>query len=390
MPLRILYSAIDQQVPGTLGGSVHVASVAEGLARRGHEVHVLTAPGPGVPATGVHWHAVAAPFRRPHLRLLRAPAARRLARTLRPDIVIERYHNFGGEGMLAARAAGAAYVLEVNAPVIDYAGSPKAALDRLLLAQPMRRWRERQVAAADLIVTPSAAVLPDWTPPERVLEIEWGADTRRFRPDAGGTSPWTREPGSVVAVFAGAFRPWHGAVTFVEAVRLLRARGIAHLHAVLIGDGPERPAAMEAARGLSGVTFTGALPHDAMPAALAAADIGVAPFDVARHAPLRLAFYWSPLKIFEYMASGLPVVAPALPRLRALVADGVEGLLYEPATPGALADALAAMLERDRAAMGRQARARAERDYSWEAHCAALDAAFARLAADRTRRRDPQ
>src|SRR5690606_13499759 len=226
-------------------------------------------------------------------------------------------------------------------------------------------------------------------PPERVLEIEWGADTRRFRPDAGGTSPWTREPGSVVAVFAGAFRPWHGAVTFVEAVRLLRARGITHLHAVLIGDGPERPAAMEAARGLSGVAFTGALPHDAMPAALAAADIGVAPFDVARHPPLRLAFYWSPLKVFEYMASGLPVVAPAIPRLRELVADGVEGLLYEPATPDALADALAAMLDRDRADMGRRARARVERDYSWEAHRAALDAAVARLAAARKGRRDP-
>ena len=47
---------------------------------------------------------------------------------------------------------------------------------------------------------------------------------------------------------------------------------------------------------------------------LAAADIGVAPFDVAAHRPLSLGFFWSPLKIFEYMASGLPVVAPAVDR----------------------------------------------------------------------------
>ena len=64
------------------------------------------------------------------------------------------------------------------------------------------------------------------------------------------------------------------------------------------------------AAGIRDIVFTGAVPHDAMPAALAAADIGVAPFDPSAHAPLSLGFYWSPLKIFEYMAAGLPVVAP--------------------------------------------------------------------------------
>ena len=71
-----------------------------------------------------------------------------------------------------------------------------------------------------------------------------------------------------------------------------------------------------------------------MPACLAAADIGVAPFDVDAHAPLALGFYWSPLKIFEYMAAGLPVVAPAVDRIPSLVAHEREGLLYNPAAPG--------------------------------------------------------
>ena len=78
-----------------------------------------------------------------------------------------------------------------------------------------------------------------------------------------------------------------------------------------------------------------------MPACLAAADIGVAPFDLAAHKPLALGFYWSPLKIFEYMAAGLPVVAPAADRIPKLVEGGVEGLLYQPASPvTGLADAL--------------------------------------------------
>ena len=264
------------------------------------------------------------PAGRAQLRLLRSRAVRRLARTIQPDVIIERYHNFGGEGALAAKAIGARFALEVNAPVIDYPGSPKAALDRALIAQPMRRWRDWQVSQADLIVTPSAKILPDGVPADRVLEIEWGADTTRFHPGATGAVPWTRDPSTIVAVFAGAFRAWHGAIQLVEAVKRLHALGHTQYQAVLIGEGPERGAAEQAARGVRGITFAGRVAHTDMPSALAAADIGVAPFDVSQHPPLALAFYWSPLKVFEYMASGLPVVAPGLPRLRGLVEHGVR------------------------------------------------------------------
>ena len=194
--LRILYAAIDQTVPGTLGGSVHVRAVAEGLAAMGHEVHALVTRGAAAwPAGPVRWREVEAPGGRPQFRLLAAREVTRIARAVEPDLVLERYHNFGGEGMLAARAVGAKYVLEVNAPVVDYPGSPKSRVDRALIVQPMRRWRERLVRAADLIVSPSAQILPDWVPADRVLEIEWGADTVRFNPAASGDVVWHRQPG---------------------------------------------------------------------------------------------------------------------------------------------------------------------------------------------------
>jgi len=84
-----------------------------------------------------------------------------------------------------------------------------------------------------------------------------------------------------------------------------------------------------------------------MPACLAAADIGVAPFDVTAHPPLQLAFYWSPLKVFEYMAAGLPVVAPAIPRLARILGPGHERFLYDAQSPHALADALADLADHD-------------------------------------------
>jgi alpha-maltose-1-phosphate synthase len=114
-----------------------------------------------------------------------------------------------------------------------------------------------------------------------------------------------------------------------------------------------------------------------VPASLAAADAGVAPFDVTAHPPLQWEFHWSPLKIFEYMASGLPVVAPRIERLTRIVRDGREGLLYDPAQPGALASAIERLTNPAlRSELGAAARARAVDQFSWRRHCQALDRAI--------------
>jgi len=377
--MKIVYAALDQRVPGTTGGSVHVTAVASGLAALGHEVDVLTTPGPGpFPEGPARWHALAPPLGLRHLRVLRTEAVRAFAEQARADVIIERYHNFGGEGMRAAKAIGAVAVLEVNAPVVDYPGSPKARLDKALLVEPMRRWRDRQCRMADLIVTPAAEVLPGFVPREHIVEIEWGADTERFMPGAGGPVPFAKRPGALVAVFAGAFRAWHGAVNLVRAMRDLRTSGRRDVDAVLIGDGPELAKAKAEADGIDGITFTGAVAHEHMPASLAAADIGVAPFEVAAHPPLQLAFYWSPLKVFEYMAAGLPVVAPSIPRLARILGPGHERLLYDARAPRALADALAYLAdhEDERRRLGAAARRRVCDEFSWAAHCRELDGAI--------------
>ena len=377
--MRILYSAIDQVVPGTKGGSTHVTAVAEGLAALGHEMHVLVTPGDGpFPRGKIHWIPMSPPFGINQLRWTRSGAVAGLLERLKPDAIMERYYNFGGEAILHAQAFNARSVLEVNAPVIDHPGSAKAMLDRALIVRPLERRRERLCAAADIIVTPSAAILPPNTPASKVLQVEWGADTDRFRPDAPGQVPFAPPPG-IVAVFAGAFRSWHGAIHLVRAIKRLRERGTRDITALFIGEGPELPAVRSEAASLDNVVFTGAVPHELMPAALARAHIGVAPFDLGAHKPLSLGFYWSPLKMFEYMAAGLPVVAPAAARIPALVSDGREGLLYDPNDPGALARTLEQLADPQlRARLGAAARKRAVREYSWRAHCEALARRLAR------------
>ncbi len=89
--MKILYSAIDQTVPGTKGGSVHVTAVAEGLAALGHDVHVLVGPGDApFPAGSVTWLPMRPPFGAHQLRWARSGAVKRIAEQLRPDVVMER------------------------------------------------------------------------------------------------------------------------------------------------------------------------------------------------------------------------------------------------------------------------------------------------------------
>ena len=374
--MRILYSAIDQSVPAAHGGSVHVMAVAEGLAALGHDVHVLVSPGDAgkLPTGRAQWSAMPPPFGNRRFRLLRARDVAAIARAFNPEAVIERYYNFGGEGILAARKVGASVVLEVNAPVIDHPGSTKRMVDRALIVEPMRRWRDWQCAQADVIVTPSDKIIPAHIPRSKILRTEWGADTERFRPGVAGNVRFTARDGDVVAVFSGAFRAWHGAIHLVDAIRRLRARGRCDIKAVFIGDGPELPRVRQSAAGLDGITLIGAVPHEDVPAILASAHIGVAPFDIAAHPSLAHEFHWSPLKIFEYMASGLPVVAPRIERLANIVRDGIEGLLYDAANPDALADALERLANPSvRHPLGAAARARAVADFSWASHCRRLD-----------------
>ena len=71
-------------------------------------------------------------------------------------------------------------------------------------------------------------------------------------------------------------------------------------------------------------TFAGAVEHGRIPSLLRAMDVAAAPFK--RVEP----FYFSPIKLFEYMAAGTCVVGSRLGQIETVIDDGVNGLLAEP------------------------------------------------------------
>jgi glycosyltransferase involved in cell wall biosynthesis len=398
--MRILYVAAGIPVPGSIGGSTHVIEVSRGLAALGHEVLVV-AGAKAESATPEPWalpgtagRALVCNFpRRQALALTLLPAILRLCAEFQPDAVMERYYNLAGAGLIAARRRGLPALLEVNAPLYDPPGSRKDQLDRAC-GRLLRRWARWQARAADAIVTPLATTAGKLARPGTIVELPWGANTDLFDRDhlVPETIAETRAALGLpaagrVAAFSGSFRPWHGVGSFLAAMReLLPARP--DLWALLIGDGPERAGLQTAVQGWGEcgqrIVFTGRLPYQDVPRHLTVADLGVAPFEPARHAALRhFGFYWSPLKIFEYGAMGLPTVCPALPPLDTIVRDGQEGRLYPVGDVAGLASAIAALLDDDagRRAMGARARTRVAREYSWAAHCRALDALLREMVA---------
>jgi glycosyltransferase involved in cell wall biosynthesis len=126
------------------------------------------------------------------------------------------------------------------------------------------------------------------------------------------------------------------------------------------------PAYLDLAR-RSGVSehrlqFVDRVPNNEVPLWMRAFDVAAAPFPDSEH----YAYFMSPLKIFEYMASGRPIVASDLPSLREVLANGRNAVLVEPDDPKALAEGIERMLgDAELAAcIGQQAREDV-RQYTW-------------------------
>ena len=116
-------------------------------------------------------------------------------------------------------------------------------------------------------------------------------------------------------------------------------------------------------RGLQSVThFTGAVPPEQIPGLLATMDTAVAPY------PTNLDFYFSPLKVVEYMAAGLPVVISRIGQLIDLVDDDITGLLCPPGDEAALANALERLWQSPdlRQRLGLTARRHILTHYTWD------------------------
>lgn len=261
-----------------------------------------------------------------------------------------------------ARSAGVPGVLEVNAPLIEEQAQYRQLFDRAGAEGAARR----VFKAASVIVAVSEEVA-DYLGryPEtqgRVEVVANGVDADEFMPKVQRDG--SPADGFTVG-FVGSLKPWHGLPNLVAAFATVREHAL-DARLLIVGDGPERARLEEivAVGGLrDSVRLTGAVSHREVPALLATMDVAVAPYPKLEN------FYFSPLKVYEYMAAGLAVIASRTGQVAKLIDDGVSGLLYEPGEVGAMAAAIdrLRLAPEFRRSLGRAARAAILRGHTWEA-----------------------
>jgi glycosyltransferase involved in cell wall biosynthesis len=270
----------------------------------------------------------------------------RLASLLRDfgaDFVYERYALLATAGSSAARALRIPHVLEVNAPLSD----EQAAHRGLAFCHATRQVERATLRGADRVIAVSHGVA-DWAAkcgvePMRLSVLSNGVDPARFSVSAAQRAAMRASlgvDGAPVIGFLGTLKPWHDLASLIRATAMLVRAGL-RARLLVIGDGPERPRleALARAENLDALTtFVGAVPHDDVPRYLSALDVAAVTYGTGQ------GYYFSPLKLFEYLAAARPVVAAAAGDIEHCIRDGVTGLLYPPGDVRVLADALLAVI----------------------------------------------
>ena len=261
------------------------------------------------------------------------------------NALYERIALYSAAGSAAARALGIPHLVELNAPLPEEA----ARYRRLDRPEEADRLERETLSHADLVLPVSS--------PLAAYARERGAQRVEVTPNAVVPERFAglpaRDPAAPpVAVFSGALRPWHGIETIAEAWALLDG---AAPRLRVIGDGPSRDVVAAA-----GAELLGAVPHERVPRLLGEADIGLAPY--SPDAPT----YFSPLKLFEYLAAGLAVVAADIPGVRD-VTGSEAAVLIPPGDAPALARAVSMLTvdHAERARLGAAARALAA-EHTWQ------------------------
>jgi glycosyltransferase involved in cell wall biosynthesis len=392
--MRIAYLCSDPGVPvcGNKGASIHVREFVRALRTIGHDVTVLVARVGGEAPADCDLPIVAAetePLDEKLFALLRTDpgAGKAVARNVRStlaaaslrqqalsslrkpkiDVIYERHALFGTAGVAVARELGIPLILEVNAPLSDEDEQHRG----LAYSETARELERIVLGSADRVVAVSSA-LANWlvaagVAPERITVLPNAVDPTRFEHAQVEREAVRRRLGLAdepVVGFLGTLKPWHDVTALVRAIALLR-RGPPTPHLLVVGDGPERERLEELARreGIAdATTFTGAVPHNAIASYVGAFDVAVVPYARMR------GFYFSPLKLFEYLAAGRPVVAADVGDISHCIRHGETGLLYPPGDAEALAAAISTLLpDRTRAnSLGRAGREHVRRHHTWE------------------------
>ena len=384
MSIKVLYIT-GETVPGNNGGSVHVWEVASNLSRLGYDVTLISQK-QGTLAHSEYLKGVK--LLRTNMqysnKILSIAGLKLLPELLMRsfDIIIERYVTFGGVGTIYSKLKKIPLILEVNSPHTEeliwrYNITSRAIVNIL------RSWRNVQFTQAKKVIATSLTVVPKHAR-LKTEQVRWAANTDMFRSELRNTEKANEIrktynlENKFTVVFAGTFRKWHGALDLPKIVRSVISKD-KNVQFLFVGGGEcldEVKAKIRDMHLSQYAVFTGTREYEIMPYLMAVSDVGIAPYNAAYYKPLEdFGFFWSPLKIFEYMASGLPVITVSYDPLPEIVINGETGFITPTEDPSKIAEAIINLTKNplNASSMGKKARESVENNYTWKLHVDNLD-----------------
>ncbi len=369
--MKAAYVCSDRGVPifGSKGCSLHVQEVARAFTQTDIDVdfHVATIGGEcpkDLKSLGVH--------RIRHKKMadrgLREKAdigdnsttMSQLALCGPYEFIYERYSLWSHAGMSYAASNNIPAILEVNAPLIEEQKKYRGLVDE----QAARNITQQCFTSANLILAVSEQVADyvDSFPQahNKIKVLPNGVNTERFICSSEERSITDH---LFTFGFVGTLKPWHGVDRLIEAFAIVH-RHFPNTRLMIVGDGPMRHSLELQVADLnleSCIEIVGMVAPSHMAKIYAQMDVGVAPY------PSTDNFYFSPLKVYEYMAAGLAVIASDIGQISQIVTDHKTGLTCSSSSNTSLVEAMEFLAENHTIAMiwGKIGQDEAQRCHSW-------------------------
>ncbi len=356
------------------GHIVRANAILDGLRKEGHEIVAVQAADSATTQAAINAHrglikrflprTLALCFKDIARIIFSRRFAARVIETIRkerPDCILETHVALTVAGLRASKATNCPLVIDDLAPWWEEEIEYGVHFRRLT-----RRVYDQTTAQASLLIAVSSEIRQSLIDighsPEKIALVSNAIDESVLGTGGDGISVRRKfgiPEDAVVIVFTGSFQDYQRVDSLLAAYAELRTTRPVHL--LLIGDGRNRSQVEALAREMGiaeKVTFTGHVPYNAVAEYTAAGDIAVIPATND---------YGNPMKLYDYIALGKPVVAPDQSTITDIVTHGESALLFEKEKTGGLSAALTKLVEDTnlRESLGKRVRDLAE-EHTWQ------------------------